>query len=647
MLAAQRLFLSFGGRDLFKNISFNVRPKERIGLIGKNGAGKSTLLKAIAGKINLDQGEISIPKTYKIGYLAQEINSESQLTVWKESSKAFKEINLLQSKIDNINNELVNRRDYESDSYFQLISDLNQYNDQINVLGGTKIESEIEKTLVGLGFEQKDFHRKLNEFSGGWQMRVELAKILLQKPDCLLLDEPTNHLDIESILWMEEFLNSYEGAVLLVSHDRRFLDNVTNRTIEISLGSIYDLNVNYSKFVIQREEQRKIQIAAKVNQDKQIKEIEDFVTRFRAKARQASRAQSKLKQIDKIDRIEIEEEDNSQIHFKFPATPRSARIVVSCENLSKSYGDKLVLNEIEFILERGEKVAFVGRNGEGKSTLAKIIQGLTDYQGDLKIGSNVIIGSFGQHEAQAMEDSLTPFEIIDRVAQGDMRTQIRSILGAFLFSGDDVYKKIGVLSGGERSRLAIAKLLLEPYNLLILDEPTNHLDMVSKDVLKNALLGYTGSLIVVSHDREFLESLTTKTYEFRNKKVKEYLGDINFFLSQRNIRSISEIEIKETQKNEAKNSISKKHQISNKEFQRELRRLNNQIEKSELEIEQLKQNQSKIETQLSQPDFHKEIDKLKDLNKVYEENKNKIEELELSWLDLSQELEELQATKDS
>lgn len=646
MLAAQRLFLSFGGRDIFKNISFNVRPKERIGLIGKNGAGKSTMLKAIAGKIHLDQGEISIPKTYKIGYLAQEINSQSDLSVWKETAKAFDEINLLQSKIDKINEELTKRTDYDSDSYFQLISDLNQYNDQINVLGGSKIESEIEKTLVGLGFEQKDFHRKLNEFSGGWQMRVELAKILLRKPECLLLDEPTNHLDIESILWMEEFLNSYEGAVLLVSHDRRFLDNVTNRTIEISLGSIYDLNVNYSKFVVQREEQRKIQIAAKINQDKQIKEIEDFVTRFRAKARQASRAQSKLKQIEKIDRIEVEEEDNSQINFKFPATPRSARIVVSCENLTKSYGEKLVLNNIEFVLERGEKVAFVGRNGEGKSTLTKIIQGYTDYQGDVKIGSNVIMGSFGQHEAQVMEESLTPFELIDRVAQGEMRTQIRNILGAFLFSGDDVYKKIGVLSGGERSRLAIAKLLLEPYNLLILDEPTNHLDMVSKDVLKNALLEYNGSLIVVSHDREFLEGLTTKTYEFRHKKVKEYLGDINFFLAQRNIRNIQEIEVKEIKKNDNKESESKKHQISNKEYQREHRRLTNHIEKTEIDIENLKANQSNIEVELSKPDLHKDIDKLKELNKQYEDNKNKIEELELFWLQLSEELEVLQAMKE-
>lgn len=646
MLAVQNVSLSFGGRDIFKNISFNVRPKERVGLIGKNGAGKSTMLKAISGKLLLDAGSISIPKTYKIGYLAQEANIDSTATVWAETNKAFDEVNELQKKIDEINSNLSERTDYTSDSYMQLIEDLNKYNDQIEILGATKIESEIEKTLTGLGFEQNDFHRKLSEFSGGWQMRVELAKILLRKPDCLLLDEPTNHLDIESILWMEEFLNEYEGAVILVSHDRRFLDNVTNRTIEISLGNIYDLGVNYSKFVVQREEQKKIQLAAKVNQDKQIKEIEDFVTRFRAKARQASRAQSKLKQIDKIDRIEIEEEDNTQIHFKFPATPRSARIVVSCENLTKKYGEKLVLNEVDFILERGEKVAFVGRNGEGKSTLAKVIQGLTDYEGGLKIGSNVIMGSFGQHEAQVMEENLTPFELIDRAAQGEMRTHIRNILGAFLFSGDDVYKKIGVLSGGERSRLAIAKLLLEPYNLLILDEPTNHLDMISKDVLKNALLTYTGSLIVVSHDREFLEDLTTKTYEFRNKKIKEYLGDINYFLSERNVTNIQEIEKKESLVSLQKDSESKKHILSNKEYQREVRRLTNQISKTEETIENIKSRQAEVEQELSQPDLHKDVEKMKNLNNEYSELKENLDLSELEWLELNEKLEEVENSKE-
>ena len=645
MLAVQNVSLSFGGRDIFKNISFNVRPKERVGLIGKNGAGKSTLLKAISGKILLDAGSISIPKSYRIGYLAQEANVESTMSVWAEANKAFEEVNQLQKEIDEISQKLSEREDYSSEAYLQLIEDLNRHNDQLHILGASKIESEIEKTLTGLGFLKNDFHRKLNEFSGGWQMRVELAKILLKKPDCLLLDEPTNHLDIESILWMEEFLNTYEGAVLLVSHDRRFLDNVTNRTIEISLGNIFDLSVNYSKFVVQREEQRKIQIAAKVNQDKQIKEIEDFVTRFRAKARQASRAQSKLKQIDKIDRIEIEDEDNTQIHFKFPATPRSARIVVSCENLSKRYGEKLVLDNVDFILERGEKVAFVGKNGEGKSTLAKIIQNLTDCEGTLKIGSNVILGSFGQNEAQLMEENLTPFELIDRAAQGEMRTQIRNILGAFLFSGDDVYKRIGVLSGGERSRLAIAKLLLEPYNLLILDEPTNHLDMISKDVLKNALLTYTGSLIVVSHDREFLEGLTSKTYEFKNRKIKEYLGDINYFLAERNISHLSDVEFKEEIVVIQKESESKKHIISNKEYQREVRRLSNQIAKVEEEIENAKARLAEIELTLSQPDLHKDIEKMKSLNSEYSKVKENIEEFELTWLELNEKLEEIENSK--
>ncbi len=645
MLAVQNVSLSFGGRDIFKNISFNVRPKERAGLIGKNGAGKSTLLKAISGKILLDQGSISIPKTYKIGYLAQEANIESTATVWAETNKAFDEVNQLQKEINEINIKLSERTDYESDSYLQLIEDLNKHNDKLNILGASKIESEIERTLTGLGFLREDFNRKLSEFSGGWQMRVELAKILLRRPDCLLLDEPTNHLDIESILWMEEFLISYEGAVLLVSHDRRFLDNVTNRTIEISLGNIYDLSVNYSKFVIQREEQRKIQLAAKLNQDKQIKEIEDFVTRFRAKARQASRAQSKLKQIDKIDRIEIEDEDNTQIHFKFPATPRSARIVVACENLTKRYGGKLVLNKIDFVLERGEKVAFVGRNGEGKSTLAKIIQSQTDWEGECKVGSNVILGSFGQHEAQVMDGNLTPFEVIDRAAQGEMRTQIRNILGAFLFSGDDVYKKIAVLSGGERSRIAIAKLLLEPYNLLILDEPTNHLDMISKDVLKNALLTYNGALIVVSHDREFLEGLTTKTYEFRNKKVKEYLGDINYFLSERNVSHIQEIEKKEEVVTFQKESESKKHIISNKEYQREVRKLTNQITKIDENIENYKSKISKIELELSQPDLHKDLEKLKKLNSDYTDLKEKLDEEELNWLEANEKLEFIENSK--
>lgn len=544
MLTINNLTIHFGGRTLFDNVSFAVKEKDRIGLIGRNGNGKSTLLKIIAGVQESSKGSVGIPNNYEIGYLPQDGGANSDLSVFDETMSAMKEIVELEKRIEEINHELTVRDDYESDSYMKLIEELTESHERHQILGGGASEAEIEKILLGLGFDREEFDKKVKEFSGGWQMRIELAKILLRKPDCILLDEPTNHLDIESIFWLEHFLKEYHGSIMIVSHDKRFLDIVTNRTIEISLGKIYDGKYPYSAFIENRALQRETQLASAKNQQKKIDQMERFVERFKAKATFASRAQSKQKMIDKMEVIEVEDEDISAMKFRFPAAPRSGKVVVESKALTKSYdGKKIVLKGIDFALDRGEKVAFVGKNGEGKSTFSKILTGMESYEGELIEGANISLGYYAQHQAHLLEGNQTVFDVINNSAQNEMRTQIRSLLGAFLFSGDDIYKKVSVLSGGEKSRLSLAKLLLEPINFLIMDEPTNHLDMIAKEVLKNALKEYTGSMIIVSHDREFLEDLTTRTIEFKGGYTKEYPGDIREFLEHQKMEALHELDM--------------------------------------------------------------------------------------------------------
>jgi ATP-binding cassette subfamily F protein 3 len=542
MLNVQNISIHFGGRYLFDNVSISVSEDHRIGLIGRNGTGKSTMLKLICGLESPESGKVSMPNGYKIGYLPQEIKTDSTKPIYEEAESALEDLKRLEADIERYSKELEERTDYESDEYMKIIENLTDASEVYHHMGGQSIEAEIEKVLIGLGFDRSDFTRGMNEFSGGWQMRVYLAKILLTRNDCILLDEPTNHLDIESIRWLEVFLKTYPGAIMIVSHDRRFLDNITNRTIEFSLGKIYDLPYPYSRFVAERASHKELQLAAYNNQQKLIAQQEKFIDRFKAKASFASRTQSKVKQLEKMDIIEVEEEDLSKMRFTFAEPPRSSRLIFETKDLCKRYDEKLILNNVNFSLERGEKVCFVGKNGEGKSTLSKVLAGILDYTGDVEFGTNLHLGYFSQHQAESLDPDATVFETIDRVAQGDIRKKIRSMLGGFLFSGSSVDKKVGVLSGGEKSRLSICKMLFQPINVLILDEPTNHFDMLSKDVLKNALMDFKGAMIVVSHDRDFLQGLTTKTLEFKKGQIKEYLGDINEFLAQQQIDSLDLLE---------------------------------------------------------------------------------------------------------
>ncbi|OGU56052.1 MAG: hypothetical protein A2X64_05150 [Ignavibacteria bacterium GWF2_33_9] len=541
MLNVNNISMQFGGRFLFDNVSISVGENDRIGFIGRNGAGKSTMLKLIYGLESPESGSISMPNGYKLGYLPQEIKNDSTKSVYEETESALDDLKQLEMDIEKYSKELEERTDYETDSYMRVIEKLTEASELYHLSGGQTMEAEIEKVLTGLGFEKSDFTRGMNEFSGGWQMRVELAKILLKQNDCVMLDEPTNHLDIESIRWLEVFLKNYKGSVLIVSHDSRFLDFITNRTIEFSLGKVYDLPYPYSRFINERAGQKELQLAAYNNQQKQIAQQERFIERFKAKASFSSRTQSKVKQLEKIDLIEVEEEDTSKMRFTFPEPPRSSRLIFDTKGLSKKYDEKLILNNIDFSLERGEKICFVGKNGEGKSTLSKVLAGILDFDGELTLGTNLSLGYYAQHQAEMLDPDATVFDIVDRAATGEIRKKIRSLLGAFLFSGSAVDKKVRVLSGGEKSRLSICKLLLQPINIMILDEPTNHFDMISKEVLKNALLDYKGALIIVSHDRDFLQGLTTKTVEFKKGKIKEYIGDINEFLAQQQIDSLDSI----------------------------------------------------------------------------------------------------------
>jgi ATP-binding cassette subfamily F protein 3 len=641
MVSVQDISVSFGSFDLLTNVSFLINEQDRIGLAGKNGAGKSTLIRIIAGLQAPTSGLIDMSKDVSIGYLPQQMKVDDTTTVMNETITAFSELISLSEEIEFCTSEISRREDYESSEYLKLCDHLTIVEERYRMLGGTNYMGEAEQTLAGLGFERKDFDRPTKELSGGWRMRVELAKILLRKPSLLLLDEPTNHLDIESIQWLESFLSGYYGAVLMVSHDRAFLDNVTRRTIEISLGKIYDYRASWSKYLELRAERREQQIAAYRNQQKMIEDTEKFIERFRYKATKAVQVQSKIKQLDKVERLEVDEEDTSAMNLRFPPSPRSGTVVVEAEELSKNYGLLNVLNKIHFKISRGEKVAFVGRNGEGKTTFSKIIIGQLDHTGILKIGHNVKIGYFAQNQDELLDENITVLQTIDDVAKGDVRTKIRDMLGAFLFRGDDVEKKVKVLSGGERSRLALVKLLLEPVNLLVLDEPTNHLDMRSKDILKKALINFDGTLIVVSHDRDFLDGITGKVFEFRNNRIKEYIGGVYDFLRKKKIDNLKEIEKKEKIRIEPADigvSSNKQRYLEKKEFDKTLRKLRRNLEESESLIEKLEAEIQAVDKTFMEPDSYNSDHEAS--YEKYRELKDKLNEEMNRWTVLSQEVED-------
>ncbi len=645
MISLDKINLSFGGFELFKEISFLVNPKDRIGLIGKNGAGKTTLLKIISQNETPTSGAVGIPKDVSIGYLPQQMKISDTRNLKEETEQAFHELLQIQQQIAKLNTEIAEREDYTSEAYLNILNKVTELNERFQLLGGDNYESELEKTLLGLGFERSDFGRPTSDFSGGWRMRVELAKLLLRKPDVFLLDEPTNHLDIESIQWLEDFLKDYNGAVVLVSHDKAFLNAVCNRTIEISLGKILDQKMNYSAFIEWKQEQREINLAAYRNQQKMIEDTERFIERFRYKSSKAVQVQSRIKQLEKLDRIEIEEEDNSTLKLNFPPAPRSGRVIVEGKNITKSYGDLLVLKDIDLTIENGEKVAFVGRNGEGKTTLARIIMSELEHEGTLNLGHNVKVGYFAQNQAQLLNEELTVFETIDEIAVGDIRTKIRDLLAAFLFRGDDIDKKVKVLSGGEKSRLAMIRLMLEPVNFLILDEPTNHLDMRSKEILKNALNNFTGTVLVVSHDRDFLDGLVTCVYEFRNKKAKQYLGGIFDFLYRKKMESLKELEVQKGKTNKTTNATPKQSSEltfeEQKEINRNIARLEKKVTTTEEEIATIEARIKEMDKILSSSENISDHSVYDD----YEKMKHKLEQVMYEWELVHEELEEWIAKK--
>ena len=607
MISVEGLTVEFGGFTLFDDVSFVVNKKDRIALVGKNGAGKSTMLKIFAGLQSPTAGNISVPKELTIGYLPQQMQLTDTRTVREEAEQAFDQIHQLEKQLERLTLELAERTDYESESYHDLIDKVTHLTEHFQMMGGNSYQAELERTLMGLGFVRDDFERLTSEFSGGWRMRIELAKLLLRQPDVLLLDEPTNHLDIESIQWLENFLATRANAVILVSHDRAFIDATTFRTIEISLGKIYDYKVNYSHYVVLREERREQQMRAFENQQKKLQDTEAFIERFRYKATKSVQVQSRIKQLEKIDRIEVDEVDTAMLNLKFPPAPRSGSYPVIMEDVAKRYGDHLIFEHATFTINRGDKVAFVGKNGEGKSTLVKCIMGEIDFEGKLQLGHNVKIGYFAQNQAQLLDDKLTVFDTIDYVAQGDIRTKIRDILGAFMFGGEASDKKVEVLSGGERSRLAMIRLLLEPVNLLILDEPTNHLDMRSKDVLKDALREFDGTVILVSHDREFLDGLVDKVYEFGNQRVTEHLGGIYEFLNRKKMDNLQELEkatslAQKNMETDDQPSQSKMSYESRKEQNRALKKAEKSVAEAEAKIERLEAEQAQLESMLATPE---------------------------------------------
>ncbi|PSG90861.1 ABC-F family ATP-binding cassette domain-containing protein [Aurantibacter aestuarii] len=635
MLNIHNLSISFQGEYLFEDITFKLVPGDRVGLIGKNGAGKSTMLKILSKELEPDTGQIAGDKELKIGFLKQDIDFVLGRTVLEESYQAFTEIKALEKQLAEINTQLAERTDYDSESYNQLMIDLNDFQHQYEILGGYNYQGETEKILQGLGFKREDFDKLTDTFSGGWRMRIELAKLLLQNNDLLLLDEPTNHLDIESIIWLEGFLKNYSGAVAIVSHDKMFLDNVTNRTIEISLGRIYDYPKPYSKYLVLREELREQQLASQKNQQKQIEQTEKLIEKFRAKASKATMAQSLIKKLDKIDRIEVDEDDNSVMTLNFPISVTPGKVVVEAEGVSKSYGKKTVLSKVDLMIERDIKTAFVGQNGQGKSTLAKILVGDLDYEGELKLGHNVQIGYFAQNQAEYLDGSKTVLDTMIDAANETNRSKVRDILGSFLFRGDEAEKYVRVLSGGERNRLALAKLMLQPFNVLVMDEPTNHLDIKSKNVLKDALQRFEGTLILVSHDRDFLQGLTQTVYEFKDNNIKEYLGDIDFYLEQRNVENLREVEkrtvIKETPKEKNKQSY---------EDQKKLKSLNNKLSNTESKINQLEKEIKEIDVELATN--YDEVVSRPDFFDSYQAKKKDLEALMASWEEITLALMELE-----
>ena len=593
MISLDNLSVSYGGWTLFDGISFLINEKDRIGLVGKNGAGKTTLLRIITGEQQPTEGAVTMNGECTIGYLPQQMRVADTTTLKAETEKAFDEVLRLEAEIAALTAEVAERTDYESEEYEALLHRMNDAQDRYHILGGDTREADIEKTLLGLGFKRTDFDRATSEFSGGWRMRIELAKLLLRRPSIFLLDEPTNHLDIESIQWLEEYLRNYNGAVLLISHDRAFLDNVTTRTVELSLGHIYDYKVPYSKFIELRAERRAQQMAAYENQQKLIEKTEEFIEKFRYKPTKSNQVQSRIKQLERLERIEVEEEDLATLNIKFPPAPRSGQIVAEIKEVGKAFGEKRIFSDATFTIERGQKIALVGRNGEGKTTMARMIIGeLEQTEGTIKLGANVNIGYYAQNQDDLMDGEFTVFDTLDRVAVGDIRTRLRDILGAFLFRGEDIDKKVKVLSGGERSRLAMARLMLEPYNLLVLDEPTNHMDMRSKDILKRAIQKYDGTVIVVSHDRDFLDGMVDRIYEFRDGGVKEYLGGIYYFLEKRKVESLQEIERKDTPiatTSTKESSTGKLSYEQKKEQEKILRKLRKAVESIESELAEIEE----------------------------------------------------------
>ncbi|MCD7898427.1 MAG: ABC-F family ATP-binding cassette domain-containing protein [Bacteroides sp.] len=643
MISVEQLKVEFNATPLFEDVSYVINKKDRIALVGKNGAGKSTMLKILAGLQVPTSGTVSLPRDTTVGYLPQIMKLADTHTVMQEAELAFGHVFEQQAALEQMNNELASRTDYDSDEYHKLIERFTQENERFLMMGGTNFQAEIERTLMGLGFRREDFNRSTSEFSGGWRMRIELAKLLLRRPHVLLLDEPTNHLDIESIQWLETFLSTRANAVVLVSHDRAFINNVTTRTIEISCGKIYDYRVAYDQFVELRKERREQQLRAYENQQKQIQDTEDFIERFRYKATKAVQVQSRIKQLEKIDRIEVDEEDNSALKLKFPPAPRSGSYPVICEEVAKSYGNHIVFKHVNLTINRGEKVAFVGKNGEGKSTLVKCIMSEIPFEGKLTLGHNVQIGYFAQNQAQMLEENITVFDTIDQVAVGDTRQRIRDILGAFMFGGEASDKKVKVLSGGERTRLAMIKLLLEPVNFLILDEPTNHLDMRSKDVLKDAIRDFDGTVIIVSHDREFLDRLVTKVYEFGGGIVTEHLGGIYDFLQKKKIENLNQLNTSVTENRIEKENpteqtpSSKMSYEEQKELNKKQKKLEKQITDCEKQIEEAESAIAILEDQMATPEGASDL-------KLYEKHqqiKHQLDEIVEEWERVSDEYEKI------
>lgn len=650
MISLDNLTVSYGGWTLFDNISFLINPRDRIGLVGKNGAGKTTLLRLITGELQPTSGVVTVNGECSIGYLPQTMRVADTTTLADETAKAFEEVLRLEAEIDDLTRQIAERTDYESDAYEKLLHRLNDAQDHYHILGGETRDADIEKTLLGLGFKRTDFSRATSEFSGGWRMRIELAKLLLRRPSIFLLDEPTNHLDIESIQWLEEYLKNYNGAVLLISHDRAFLDNVTTRTVELSLGKAYDYKVPYSKYVVLRAERRAQQMAAYENQQRMIEKTEEFIEKFRYKPTKSNQVQSRIKQLERIDRIEVEEEDLATLNIKFPPAPRSGKVVAEIEEAGMSFGAKHVFSGANFVIGKGDKIALVGRNGEGKTTLARMLVGqLTPTEGSVRLGANVNIGYYAQNQDDLMDGDFTVYDTLDRVAVGDIRTRLRDILGAFLFRGEDIDKKVKVLSGGERARLAMARMMLEPRNLLVLDEPTNHMDMRSKDILKRAIMKYDGTVVVVSHDREFLDGMVEKVYEFRNGGVKEYLGGIYYFLEKRKLESLHEIERRDAPgksagKTPAKSTAKGEESTpavtgkltyeQKKEQEKQVRKLRRAVEQIEAELAGIERQIADCDARFASAAQYDEAD-----YKTYNELKIRYDHLMHEWEKASYELE--------